>query len=180
MLPFNLTEDEAAKVLALLEEEPFLKPAISNSSRVNLSLEHYQIKAPINHYKGIELKDFLYRSETSSVKVTDIIAQTCHPILDNKIRTSFTQLGITQAAAKLWETLPLKKLAEYLLILYPKDLSSKSDTLQRITAWKLQYYDPIFDILNTAGEDVKYGQLFEIKSLATPAEIRQAFDVKNS
>jgi hypothetical protein len=57
------------------------------------------------------------------------------------------------------------------LILYPKDPSSKSNTLQRITAWKLQYYDPIFDILNTAGEDVKYGQLFQIKSLATPAEL---------
>jgi hypothetical protein len=56
------------------------------------------------------------------------------------------------------------------LILYPKD-PSKSDTLQRITAWNFQYYDPIFDILNTAGEDVKYGQLFEIKSLATPAEL---------
>jgi hypothetical protein len=83
-------------------------------------------------------------------------------------------LGITEAQALLWETKSLKQIADYLLILYPKDITTKSDTLQRITAWKLEFDQEKFNIMNTVGEEAKFAQLFDIEALATTADLMPA------
>jgi hypothetical protein len=128
--PFHLTDEETIQVIKLLADAPFSATTNSTSSRMNLSLDNFQLSLPMDHKKVEQLRAFLYRSDTSSVKMTDVISKTCFPLLNNKICTSFTQLGITEAQALLWETKSLKQIADYLLILYPKDISTKSDTLQ--------------------------------------------------
>jgi hypothetical protein len=101
----------------------------------------------------------------------DVVAQALIPILDNKIRASYSKLGIESTTAANWKTASLKTLAEYLLILYPKNNSSDSTTIQRITSFDLEYHKPVFAISNQAGEDLKYGQLFDILKLASEKEL---------
>jgi hypothetical protein len=55
---------------------------------------------------------------------------------------------LTMSVADGWKTSPLKTIAEYLLIFYPKNQNSELTTIQRITSFDLKYNKPILNTLN--------------------------------
>jgi hypothetical protein len=174
--PFLLTPEEEEEVQNRFDNDLFTTTTATKpqSSRLNLNIDKYIITRPLSHQKAIDFNDFVYRSNNDDLQMRDVVAQTLIPILDNKIRTSYSKLGIDETIAASWKTVPLKTLAEYLLILYPKNNSSDLTTIQRITSFDLEYHKPVFAISNQASEDLKYGQLFDILELASEKELTPA------
>jgi hypothetical protein len=80
--PYHLTDEETLQVMELLADAPFAETKGSTSSRVNLSLDNFQLDLPMDHKKVEQLRNFLYRSDTSAVKMSDVIAKTCLPLLN--------------------------------------------------------------------------------------------------
>jgi hypothetical protein len=171
--PFSLTEDEEEKVHQWFDNELFV-PTIANkqqSSRLSLNIDNYTLKQPLTHTQAEAFSNFLHKTNNEELGLKDVMAHTLIPLLDNKIRASAAKLNITQAVADGWKTLPLKTIAQYLLIFYPKNQNSELTTIQRITSFDLEHNKPIFALSNQAGEDFKHAQLFEILALANEAEL---------
>jgi hypothetical protein len=170
--PFLLTTEEEEEVQRRFDNDLFATTtATKNSSRLNLNIDNYIITRPLTYQKAVDFNDFVYRSKNDDLEMSDVVAQAVIPVLDNKIRASYQKLGVEPTIAADWKTAPLKTLAEYLLILYPKRNSSDLTTIHRITSFDLEYHNPIFAISNQAGEDLKYGQLFDILELASEKEL---------
>jgi hypothetical protein len=119
--PFLLTQEEEEEVQSRFDNDLFTTTTATTtqSSRLNLNIDNYIITRPLSHQKASDFRDFLYRSNNDSLKLRDVVVQALIPILDNKIRASYSKLGIDQTKAENWKTSSLKTLAEYLLILYP-------------------------------------------------------------
>jgi hypothetical protein len=165
--PFKLTDEEIIQVMDLLADKPFSESKTSNSSRV--TMDNFTLTLPVD-YKKIELfQAFLYRSDTSNLKLSDVVAKACLPVLNNKILISFDKLSISEAQAAVWESKPLKVIADWLSLLYPKDVTNKADTLQRISAWKCDF-NVDFEVTNIVEEERRMAQLFDIENLSTAAD----------
>jgi hypothetical protein len=143
--PFSLTQEEEEKVQDRFDNDLFVTTVANKpqSSRLSLNIDNYILKHPLTHTQAEAFSNFLHRTNNEELKLNDVMAQTLIPLLDNKIRASASKLNITQAVAEGWKTSPLKTIAEYLLIFYPKNQNSELTTIQRITSFDLEYNKPI-------------------------------------